>query len=82
MFPGCSPDVEEYHLDEDVNATVELPGQGRPREVQVKLRLPKNVAQKTVRANGRPVEVSGARKDSVVIASGNQAHFEIVGEFV
>jgi hypothetical protein len=65
-----------------VNAVVELPGNGGPKELQVKLRLPKKNLLKTVSVNGVPAEISGLHNDSVLIATGKQTRFEIVGEFV
>lgn len=65
-----------------VLATLELPDKSGPKEVQVKFRLPKKYALKTVTVNGKPAQLSGLHKDSVVIATGSQTRFEVMGEYV
>jgi len=62
-------------------ATVELPRPGAPREIHVKLRLPtKNVLQ-MVNVNGQHIELSGVHRDTVVIVTGREKTFEVVGHF-
>ena len=61
-----------------VTAKVTLPT-GAPKEIQVKLRVPKNMSLQSVSVNGRPGKLSGAQKDTVVIATGKERQFEIVG---
>jgi len=63
-----------------IRATVELPKVGTPKEVQLKLRVPKSAAFKTVTVNGRPAELSGSQKDTVIIATKNESRFIVVGE--
>jgi len=46
----------------------------------VKLRVPKQTPLRKVTVNGRAAEISGKDKDTVVIATGAQKHFEVVGE--
>ncbi|MGE5113927.1 MAG: Tat pathway signal protein [Acidobacteriaceae bacterium] len=61
-----------------VTAKVNLAA-GAPKEIQVKLRVPKNTPLQSVTVNGRPGKLSGAQKDTVVIATGKERQFEIVG---
>jgi hypothetical protein len=65
-----------------VIATVELPRAGGPKELQVKLRLPRQNSLKTVTVNGKPAQAGGPHNDSVIIPTGNQTRFEVVAEFV
>jgi hypothetical protein len=65
-----------------VAATVELARAGMPREVHVKLRVPKATPLRSVTVNGRPVpaaQIVGKDKDTVAITTGNEKHFEVVG---
>ncbi len=64
-----------------VVARVELARAGAPREVQVKLCVPKQTPLRSVTVNGRPAEIRGRRNDTVVIATGTQKQFEVVGQF-
>jgi hypothetical protein len=64
-----------------VTATVALPAQGGPKELQVKLRMPAKHALKSVTVNGRAAEPGGPHRDSVVIPVGAESRFEVVGEF-
>jgi hypothetical protein len=64
-----------------VTATVVLPRQGGPKEIEVKLRLPTKHAMKSVTVNGRPATPGGAHRDSVVIPVDKESRFEVVGEF-
>jgi hypothetical protein len=63
-----------------VVANVELARAGAPKEIQVKLRVPRQTPLRTVTVNGRPAEISGKDKDTVVIATGAQKSFEVVGQ--
>ena len=63
-----------------VTATVELHSKSNLKELQVKLRLPKQQALRLVTVNGKPTEVSGPLKDTVLIATDGQMHFEVVGQ--
>ncbi len=62
-----------------VSATVELARAGSPREIQVKLRMPKQTPVRTVTVNGRPATLGGPHNDTVIIATGAEKHFEIIG---
>jgi hypothetical protein len=62
-----------------VTATVELARAGSPKEIHVKLRHPQPIRTATV--NGRPATLGGPHKDTVILPSSNERHFEIVGSF-
>ena len=64
-----------------VNATVDLARAGSPKEIQVKMRVPKNKAFQTVKVNGQATAIAGNNKDTVIIPTGNRKQFEIVAEF-
>jgi len=64
-----------------VMATVELPKQGGPKQLEVKFRLPKKNTLKSVTVNGRAARVGGVHKDSAWIATGVESKFEVVAEF-
>ncbi len=63
-----------------VVAHVELARPGAPKEIQVKLRAPKQSPVKTVTVNGRPAVLAGKHNDTVIIATGSDRTFEIVGQ--
>jgi hypothetical protein len=63
-----------------VVATVELAHPGTPREIHVKLRVPKQTPLRSVTVNGHPAAISGKQNDTVVIATGAQKFFEVVGQ--
>jgi hypothetical protein len=62
-----------------VSATVDLARAGSPAEIQVKLRMPKQTPVRTVTVNGRPATLGGPHNDTVIIATGAEKHFEIIG---
>jgi hypothetical protein len=62
-----------------VTATVELARAGSPKEIHVKLRMPKQSPVRTVTVNGRPATLAGPHNDTVIIATGNERRFEVVG---
>ena len=62
-------------------AVVELAEAGSPKEVHVKLRLPKNQVLRTVTINGNPASFGGAHNDTVIIPAGKDQHFTVVAEF-
>jgi hypothetical protein len=64
-----------------VTATVTLARAGAPKEVHVKLRLPEQYSLGTVTVNGRPAQVGGLHKDTVIVATGSESKFEVVGMF-
>ncbi len=63
-----------------VAATVELARAGAPREIHVKLRVPAASALRTVTVNGRPANLGGLHSDTVIIATGNEKRFEVIGQ--
>jgi hypothetical protein len=62
-----------------VAATVELAQPGTPKEIQVKLRVPTRTPLQTVAVNGRPATLGGLHKDTVIIQTGNERRFEVIG---
>jgi len=64
-----------------VRAVAELATAGSPKEIQVKLRLPKDVNLKSVTVNGRTASLAGIHNDTVVISTGRERQFEVVGEW-
>jgi hypothetical protein len=62
-----------------VVATVELASAGAPRELHVKLRMPLANAVKTATVNGKPATIGGVHNDAVIVQTGNEKHFEVVG---
>ena len=64
-----------------VNATVDLARAGSPKEIQVKLRLPKDKALQTVKVNGDAAVIAGTNKDTAIIPTRNRKRFEIVAEY-
>ncbi|HKD91131.1 MAG TPA: hypothetical protein VKB56_04485 [Terriglobales bacterium] len=63
-----------------VVATVELARPGAPKEIQVKLRVPKQTPLHSVTVNGRTAQLAGKHGDTVVIPTGAERHFEVVGQ--
>ncbi|MGH9814564.1 MAG: Tat pathway signal protein [Candidatus Acidiferrales bacterium] len=63
-----------------VVATVDLARGGAPREIHVKLRVPKQTPLHSVTVNGRAAQLSGKHNDTVVIATGSEKQFEVVGQ--
>jgi len=64
-----------FHL-QNRTAHVELARPGSPKELHVKFRMPKDAAIKAATVNGRPATLQG---ETVVIQTGNERVFEIVG---
>lgn len=62
-----------------VVATVELARAGAPEEIQVKLRVPKRTPLRSVTVNGRAAEIGGKDNDTVVIPTGGERRFEVIG---
>jgi len=63
-----------------VVATAELARPGAPKELYVKLRVPARNPLRTVTVNGRPASLGGLHNDMVIIATGNERHFEVIGQ--
>jgi hypothetical protein len=64
-----------------VNAKVDLGKAGGVKEIHVKLRMPPANAVRRVTVNGRPVELSGGSRDTVIFPTSGERRFEVVGEF-
>jgi len=64
-----------------VHAVAELAAAGSPKEIQVKLRMPKDIRLTSVTVNGRTASLAGLHNDTVVIPTGRERQFEVVGEW-
>jgi hypothetical protein len=64
-----------------VAATIDLARPGAPKELHLKLRLPSQRKLQTVTVNGRPANLGGAQNDVVMISTGNEKHFDVIGQF-
>jgi hypothetical protein len=62
-----------------VTATVELARAGAPKELHVKLRMPLANAVKTATVNGKPATIGGVNNDTVIVQTGSDRRFEVVG---
>jgi hypothetical protein len=62
-----------------VTATVELERAGAPKELHVKLRMPLANAVKTATVNGKPATIGGVHNDTVIVQTGSEKRFEVVG---
>jgi hypothetical protein len=60
---------------------VSLAGKKTPKEVHFKLRLPLEIPLQGVTVNGQPANLEGDHKDTVVITTGKEKEFEVVGRF-
>ena len=63
-----------------VNAHVQLDADARPKELHVKLRVPKKNRLKRAAVNGRETALAGIHQDTVVITPGRERTYEVVGE--
>jgi hypothetical protein len=63
-----------------VTGEVELSGATAPKEVHFKLRLPAQMALRSVAVNGQPRTLEGIHKDTVLIPTGTQKKFEVIGQ--
>ncbi len=63
-----------------VVATVDLARPGSPKEIHVKLRVPKQTPARSVTVNGRAAQLAGRHGDTVVIDTGSEKHFEVIGQ--
>jgi len=64
-----------------VTATVDLARAGAPKELHVKLRMPLAEAAKSATVNGSAAVIGGVHRDTVIIQTGGQRHFEVVGQY-
>jgi len=60
---------------------VEFAGARTPKQLHFKMRLPAGSALQTVTVNGMPATVGGIHHDTVIISTGKQKVFEVVGQF-
>jgi hypothetical protein len=58
---------------------LELIGARAPKEVHFKLRLPVQTLFQNVTVNGQPAILGGVHKDTVIITTGHEKKFEVVG---
>jgi hypothetical protein len=63
-----------------VVAKVELAKAGTPAEIHVTLRTPKDAKVQRVTVNGRPATLGGRHGDTVVIKTGSEQRFEVLGQ--
>jgi hypothetical protein len=63
-----------------VTAAVDLARPRSPKEIQVKMRLPKSSALKAAKVNGRSATIGGANKDTIVISTAGAKHFEVIAQ--
>ena len=68
-------------VEKSVIAMVELASAGSPAEIEVKMRVPKETPLRRVTVNGHQAKLTGAHGDAVVIATGKEKHFEVVGSW-
>jgi hypothetical protein len=77
-----SLDLAAKPESKSVVASVELARPGTPKEIQVKLRVAKQSPLTSVTVNGRPATLGGMHGDTVIIATGNERNFEVIGRYV
>jgi len=65
-----------------VVAKVQLARPGAPKEIQVKLRLPLSSSLKSVTVNGRTATLGGTHNDTVIVQTGSEKAFEVVGSLI
>jgi hypothetical protein len=73
--------LQNQPASKSVVATVELAKAVSPKELHVKLRMPLDSAVKTATVNGRPATIGGVHNDTVIIQTGSEKHFEVVGKY-
>ncbi|MBN9615135.1 MAG: Tat pathway signal protein [Acidobacteriales bacterium 59-55] len=62
-------------------ATVDFPGENRPKELNVKFRLPVQNTLTGITVNGQKAQIGGLHKDTAIFAADQAKHFEVVAEF-
>jgi len=65
----------------NIKANVDLERPGSPKEIQVKLQLPKRNSLRKAIVNGHPGVIGGRHNDCVIIPTNTEKHFEVVAEF-
>lgn len=64
-----------------VKAAVDLEPPSSAKEIQLKIRLPKQYALRKALVNGRAAQIGGLRNDCVIIQPNREKHFEILADF-
>lgn len=64
-----------------VRAEIELARAGSPKEIQVKVRLPKTHQLHAVTVNGRAAQIGGPHGDTAIVSKANARSLEVVSEF-
>jgi hypothetical protein len=64
-----------------IRAKIDLDRAGSPKEIQVKLRLPRRNSLRSAMVNGRPAVIGSRHKDCVIIRTATEKHFQVVAEF-
>jgi hypothetical protein len=73
-------DLKMNETKNRVDARVELHGDSMPKELHVKLRVPKEKPLKRVTVNGRITSLGGPHGDTAILSVGTERNYEIVGE--
>jgi hypothetical protein len=74
-----SLDLQANPSSNSVVAKVELARAGAPKEIHVKLRVPAHNPVRAATVNGRPATLGGPHNDTVIIRTGGERQFEVVG---
>ena len=69
------------HSTSKVKAAVDLEPASSAKEIQLKIRLPKQYALRKASVNGRAAQIGGRRNDCVIIQPNREKHFEILADF-
>ncbi len=75
-----SLDLQANPSSNSVVAKVELARAGAPKEIHVKLRVPARNPVKAATVNGRSATLGGPHNDTVIIRTGAEKQFEVVGQ--
>jgi hypothetical protein len=67
---------------DQVAATLDLAQAGSPKEIQIKIRIPKSRSLQTAKVNGRAATISGANKDTVVVLTAGTNHFDVMAQVI
>jgi hypothetical protein len=63
-----------------VTGNVELSGASFPKEVHLKLRLPKSMPLQGATVNGHPAAMGGIHQDTVIISTAGKRSFQVIGQ--
>ena len=67
--------------EKTIAATIDLARPGAPKELQLKLRVPKTSSLQSATVNGKDAKLGGTQNDVVIIPAGGQKHFEVVARY-